>query len=264
MSTQDIESVGVGYSSQTPDSGTPSASDHSGPSEKADMENSANQPPSIPTSATGWEVDGISPRRQALSVTVALGADAAGRWLRRHWLLLINAVLGAFVGIALLVPVLYALGADGVASAIFRAYHVACDQIPSHSYFLFGYQIALCSRNLAIYGSLLGGSLAFRYVRSWWPRLHWQIWLLTLLPMALDGGTQFFGWRESTWELRTLTGVIFGLGVCWLLLPAMEDATAFTSTRGPRAIIELPLHLPLRWLRLRRGPAVPPTQLAGV
>jgi uncharacterized membrane protein len=43
-----------------------------------------------------------------------------------------------------------------------------------------------------------------------------------MVPMALDGGTQLFGWRESTWELRTLTGIIFGLGVCWFVLPYIE------------------------------------------
>lgn len=126
------------------------------------------------------------------------------------------------IGIAALVPMPYALGADGLASAIFRAYHLVCNQIPSRSDFLFGYQLALCSRNLAIFGSLLGGSLAFRYLRGWWPLLPWYLWLLTLLPMALDGGTQFFGWRESTWELRTLTGTIFGLGVCWSVLPRIQ------------------------------------------
>ena len=37
-------------------------------------------------------------------------------------------------------------------------------------------------------------------------------------------GTQLFGLRESNWELRTLTGVIFGLGVCWFLLPQIQSA----------------------------------------
>lgn len=224
MSTQYVEPVGAGtrHGSQVPDAGTRGASDHNTRSENAGTARPAAPLPSTPPGPTDWEVDSISPRRQAFSAVVARRAEAAEGWLRRHWLLLINAALGAFVGIALLVPVLYALGADGVASAIFRAYHVACDQIPSHSYFLFGYQIALCSRNLAIYGSLLGGSLAFRYVRAWWPRLHWQIWLLTLLPMALDGGTQFFGWRESNNGLRVLTGVIFGVGTALFTLPHLE------------------------------------------
>jgi uncharacterized membrane protein len=107
------------------------------------------------------------------------------------------------------VLVLYAVGAEGIATPICRPYHLFCDQLPSHSYFFFGYQLA---------------------VRQWWPQLRWPLWLLTVLPMALDGGTQLFGWRESNWELRTLTGVIFGSGICWVLLPALEDA----ATPGKR------------------------------
>ena len=103
--------------------------------------------------------------------------------------------------------------------ALFTAYHTIRAQIPSHSYFLLGYQVALCARNLAIYGSLFLGSLIFRWVRGWLPPLDWRLWMLTMVPMAWDAGTGLFGLRESTWELRTLTGAIFGLGVCWFVLP---------------------------------------------
>jgi uncharacterized membrane protein len=159
----------------------------------------------------------------------------AASWLLAHWLLLINALLGALVGVAVLVPVLYALGATVLASRIFLAYHLICAQIPSHSYFLFGYQMALCARNLAIFGSLFVGSVAFRFVRAWLPPLDWKIWLLTMIPMALDGGTQLFGWRESNWELRTLTGVIFGLGICAFLLPQIEQAARERPIHQPDA-----------------------------
>lgn len=177
-------------------------------------------------------LEGISPRRQALNRTLLGFLDAVAAWLRRHWLLLVTVFLGAFVGLAVLVPVFYALGWQGIARRIFLTYHTVCDQIPSHSYFLFDYQLALCSRNLAIYGSLLVGSLAFRAVRNWLRPLDWHLWLATMLPMALDGGTQFFGWRESTWELRTLTGVILGVGLCWFVLPTVEAAAHGDDSRA--------------------------------
>jgi uncharacterized membrane protein len=43
-----------------------------------------------------------------------------------------------------------------------------------------------------------------------------------LLPMALDGVTQMFGWRESTWILRVVTGTLFGLGNIWFVLPLIQ------------------------------------------
>jgi hypothetical protein len=39
----------------------------------------------------------------------------ASSWLPAHWLLLVNTLLGALVGVAVLVPVLYAMGATAVA-----------------------------------------------------------------------------------------------------------------------------------------------------
>ena len=51
-----------------------------------------------------------------------------------------------------------------------------------------------------------------------------SIWLYALLiaPMAVDGFTQLLGWRESTWELRVITGVLFGVATVWLLYPYIE------------------------------------------
>ena len=43
-----------------------------------------------------------------------------------------------------------------------------------------------------------------------------------ILPMAIDGTTQMFGLRESTWELRVLTGTLFGLGNVWFALPLIQ------------------------------------------
>src|SRR5260370_15086720 len=116
--------------------------------------------------------------------------------------------------------------------------------------------MALCARNLAIFGSLLAGSLAFRSVRAWLPPLDWRLWIVTMLPMALDGGAQLFGWRESTWELRTLTGLIFRLGVCWFPRPTIESVA-----RGNTASPTGPTVIDLRSLRALfrlRPPAAPP------
>jgi predicted MFS family arabinose efflux permease len=40
--------------------------------------------------------------------------------------------------------------------------------------------------------------------------------------MALDGFTQLFGWRESTWELRVVTGSLFALAVAWFVFPRLQ------------------------------------------
>jgi uncharacterized membrane protein len=149
-----------------------------------------------------------------------------GHALGRHWLLIVNCGLGIWLATALLVPVLELLGLHGIAAPIFSVYHLACGQIPSHSYFIFGHQCALCQRCLAIYSAMFLTSLAitFQRRRHEVEPLRWWAWLLLMVPMALDGGTQLVGLRQSTWELRTITGLIFGLGCMWFALPTIDRA----------------------------------------
>lgn len=171
----------------------------------------------------------------------------------RHWLLILNVLFGVVVGLATFVPILYVLGQDGIASRIFALYHFICAQVPSHSYYLGGYQLALCARNLAIYSSLFAGTLIFRVFRNRLPPLGWRLWLLTMLPMALDGFTQMFGLRESNWELRTLTGIIFGLGICWFMLPQIYEAARGDNALAPQGrLVHIELDLSLVKSIIRR------------
>ena len=66
------------------------------------------------------------------------------------------------------------------------------------------------------------GSLVFVLSKKRLPGIPWWLWILAILPMAVDGITQMFGWRESTWELRVITGTLFGLGNVWFVLPLMQ------------------------------------------
>ncbi len=47
---------------------------------------------------------------------------------------------------------------------------------------------------------------------SHFPRVDW------------DGLTQLVGLRESNWELRTLTGALFGAAAVWFASPYVDDA----------------------------------------
>lgn len=143
-----------------------------------------------------------------------------------HWLAIINTTLAVFVGIALVTPLAFAVGLTGPASGVFDVFRVFCAQTPSHSFFIAGYQTCLCSRCLAIYTSILLAGVAIAFLRKD-HRLRavpWYVWLLGMVPMALDGFTQLFGLRESNLALRLLTGVIFGVTTAWFLLPQIEEA----------------------------------------
>ncbi len=146
----------------------------------------------------------------------------SGEFLLKYWATIVMVVLGSIVATALAIPFLSYFGLDAVAKPLFFSLHVVCAQVPSHSFYIFGHQLGLCERNFSIYASMFLGSLVFVISKKRLPGLPWWLWILLLLPMAWDGITQMFGLRESTMELRLLTGSLFGLANIWFVLPLIQ------------------------------------------
>ncbi len=145
-----------------------------------------------------------------------------GDFLLNCWATIITIVLGLVVLVAVSIPFLSYFGLDAIARPLFFSLHYVCAQIPSHSFYILGHQFGLCARNLSIYTSMFLGSLVFVLSKKRLPGIPWWFWLLMILPMAADGITQMFGLRESTWELRLITGTLFGLGSVWFVLPYIQ------------------------------------------
>lgn len=100
-----------------------------------------------------------------------------------------------------------------------------------------GYKVALCERDVAIYGAMLLFGLVFGLTGRRLPPLHWLAWiLLGIAPIGLDGFSQLlsqFNWswlaslvpyRESTPFLRVLTGGLFGWMTAWFAYPYVEES----------------------------------------
>lgn len=100
-----------------------------------------------------------------------------------------------------------------------------------------GYKIALCQRDIAIYGAIIVFGLIFALTGRRIQPLHWAGWLLiAIAPMGLDGFWQLlsqlglpfisdlFPLRESTPTLRIITGFLFGFGTAWFGLPYVEES----------------------------------------
>jgi len=98
-----------------------------------------------------------------------------------------------------------------------------------------GYKVALCERDVSIYAALLLFGIMFAATGRRIKPLHWLVWImLGLAPIGLDGFSQIlsqFNWpwlsavlpyRESTPQLRILTGFMFGLFTAWFAYPSME------------------------------------------
>jgi uncharacterized membrane protein len=104
-----------------------------------------------------------------------------------------------------------------------------------------GFKVALCERDVAIYGSMLLFGLVYGLTGRRLRGLHWIAWvLLALGPIGLDGVSQIvsqFNWpwlaealpyRESTPFLRVLTGFLFGFGTAWFAFPNIEESMGET------------------------------------
>ncbi len=96
-----------------------------------------------------------------------------------------------------------------------------------------GYKVALCERDVAIYGMLFFGGLiyAIPYVRRRLrPMPMWLYLWVGLVPIGLDGFSQLLSnppldlWlpRESIPAFRVITGSLFGLANAWLAFPYLE------------------------------------------
>jgi uncharacterized membrane protein len=104
-----------------------------------------------------------------------------------------------------------------------------------------GFKVALCERDVAIWGSLLLFGLIYALTDRRIQSLPWWAWILIgMFPIGLDGLSQtvsqfpnqfiqtILSYRESTPFLRTLTGFLFGFTTAWYGFPVIEEVMADT------------------------------------
>ena len=111
-----------------------------------------------------------------------------------------------------------------------------------------GYKMALCERDIGIYGFVFVGGLLYAMLRNRVNIKALPILVFVIVglgPIALDGFSQLFSYwgappdgstpagiaavvesvlpvRESTPEMRSLTGALFGLMLVWLAYPQVN------------------------------------------
>ena len=225
------------------------------------------------------------------SRTVVIVLDRLIYQVSRHWILVFSLVVGCYVGLPWLAPVLMHLGWVDAGNAIYLLYSTQCHQMPQRSFFVFGpqgmyslaliqaawkptadpmmlrqfvgnvqmgWKVAWSDRMVSMYSSLLPFAWLWSKLRPRIRPLAWWGFVLSLLPMALDGGTHLVsdvlggiggGFRDTnawlavlthnalpvsfyvgdslgsfnSW-MRLLTGVFFAFGVVWFGFPYLQAA----------------------------------------
>lgn len=194
----------------------------------------------------------------ARATTLTRTANGLVIGMARHWLAIFNTVWALYLFTPFLAPIFMHIGWTAPAGVIYAIYSVLCHQLPDHSYFLFGpslipqtpelvaggmtasaslfverafigspevgWKVALCQRDVAIYAGVLLAGISYAFVRQRTRPLPFKLFVLLVIPMAVDGLTQLIGWRESNWLLRTLTGALFGGAAVYLAYPYVEEA----------------------------------------
>lgn len=96
-----------------------------------------------------------------------------------------------------------------------------------------GYKVALCERDIAMYGGILLFGLLFAISRRKIRPIHWLVWILIgIIPIGVDGFSQLISqvplnllpYRESTPILRVITGSLFGFITAWFGYPYVEES----------------------------------------
>lgn len=97
-----------------------------------------------------------------------------------------------------------------------------------------GYKVAICQRDVAIYGAMLIFALIFHFLHNKITKIPFWLWfLLAIVPIGIDGLWQLVSSsntsilnispHESTPLLRSITGFMFGFFTGWYLYPAIEE-----------------------------------------
>lgn len=112
-----------------------------------------------------------------------------GWWFAKHWLLAVITLLFLYVSMPYVAPTLMYLGQTTASKIIYFAYALTCHQLPERSFFVFGYQVAVCQRCTAIWMAILLGGFIFIASRRRLKPIPFQWLVMALIPMGLDGGT---------------------------------------------------------------------------
>jgi len=200
--------------------------------------------------------------------TWAVRANWGVFWLSRHWLALFNVLIGLYTAGALCAPVFMHWGWVDGGKVLHTFYKPFCHQYPFRSWFLFGeqgayplhepisviamnqssrylgdvdtgYKMALCQRDVAMYGIIVLAGLVYGIVRSRrrvQPLPMWLFFVFGVMPIALDGGIQWLSYLlwtffpgvfatpfETIPVMRALTGALFGLGLVAVSYPLLDE-----------------------------------------
>ncbi|REJ75907.1 MAG: DUF2085 domain-containing protein [Acidobacteria bacterium] len=131
-------------------------------------------------------------------------------------------------------PVAAASALESLSGPLYDFFGYVCHQLPDRSFHLLEHKLAVCSRCSGVYFGLLGGLLAYPFVRPLdnsdpLPRF----WLFaSMVPIAADWSLGYFGVIENSHFSRVITGLILGVGCAIFIAPALIELAEISLRRS--------------------------------
>ncbi|WP_458455996.1 DUF2085 domain-containing protein [Methanobrevibacter sp.] len=88
-----------------------------------------------------------------------------------------------------------------------------CHRKPERSFFIKDHQFPVCARCTGFYTGLIVYLILNSFYEHAYDFNTLFISMILMVPVAIDGLTQYFGPRESTNSIRFVTGFIGGIGL---------------------------------------------------
>ncbi len=113
---------------------------------------------------------------------------------------------------SIVLPLLNDLFSFKIINSIDQFLGLICHQRPDRSFLVAGLHMHICSRCFSFYSTSFILLILFIFNRCFIIKKQVVFYAL-LLPLIVDGTTQFFGFRESTNVLRLITGSLASISV---------------------------------------------------
>lgn len=142
----------------------------------------------------------------------------------RVWAVALGVVLAWIVSIVA-PPFLITNGLENIANQIYGFFGYICHQKPERSFYVLGYQFAVCSRCFGVYFGLLAGIATYplwRKIEDVEPLPRYWLFL-SLIPIGIDWMLGVFGLWENTFASRFITGLILGFACAVFVIPALVE-----------------------------------------
>ena len=158
----------------------------------------------------------------------------------RRPLMMWAVVAGCALLVTLLIagaPLARANGFAAVSFIIYQAFSYVCHQMPERSFFIDGYQFAVCTRCTGVYFGFAAAVICYPLItslkRTQTPERKWLF--IAAVPLVIDFGLGLGGvWANTHWS-RFGTGVLLGGVAVFFVMPALAELSLrFKTSRTSR------------------------------